>query len=151
MSKDSKTNPIDKEKTIENPGLSEIPHHIGSSIVKPEDQGKIRSRSINSMHHQTDLQMKQIYDQMQLLAEQANKINERKVVSEIIYQSEIRFEPLINHIYYLYNKNQTHYFLSMISPKQWNKEHLDYMATVKLLADYTWEVIEKSNSWEINA
>lgn len=55
------------------------------------------------MEQQTDMQLAQIYDQMQLLAEQA-KINERKKISEFIYTAEIRFEPFINHTYHLYQK-----------------------------------------------
>lgn len=150
MNEELNENPIDKDKIVNNPGLTEIPHHVGSAIVKPEDKGKLRSRSIESMEHQTDLQMKQIFDQMQLLAEQANKIKERKIISELIYAADFGFEPLINHTYHLYSRTNGTNFLSMISPQQWRKKDIIFLASVVLLADYTWEIIEKSETWNIN-
>ncbi|MFN5461541.1 MAG: DUF2452 domain-containing protein, partial [Bacteroidota bacterium] len=66
-----------KEKTTENPGILPYAHHSGSALIKPEDKGKITGRAVAAMHSQTDMQMAQIYDQMQLLAEQAKKIKAR--------------------------------------------------------------------------
>lgn len=80
---------------------------------------------------------------MQLLAEQAKKLNLRKDISEMIYQAEMRFEPLINHIYHLYKKEDTSYLLSLIGPDQWgrSKKTFEFLATVRLLADHTWDVL----------
>ena len=122
-------NPIDKDKISENPHSLEYGHHAGSALIKPEDQGKLKSRSINSMEQQTDMQLGQIYDQMQLLAEQAKKINERKKISEFIYTAEMRFEPFINHTYHLYQKETGVFSLSLVGPKQWGKScrpHMGY-------------------------
>jgi len=137
-------NPIDPDKITENPGSLEYPHHAGSALVKPEDKGKIKGRALAAMEHQTDMQLDQIYQQMQLLAEQAKKINLRKEISELIYQAEMRFEPLINHIYHLYKKEDSTYLLSLIGPNQWgrSKKSFEYLATVRLLADHTWDVLE---------
>ena len=101
---DSFQNPIDKDKITETPSTLEYGHHLGSAIVKPEDQGKVKGRALSAMEHQTDMQLDQIYQQMQLLANQAKKLNDRKHISEYIYQAEMKFEPLINHIYHLYEK-----------------------------------------------
>ena len=95
-------NPIDKDKTTDSPNSLEYGHHLGSAIVKPEDEGKLKGRAVSAMEHQTDMQLDQIYQQMQLLADQAKKLNDRKLISTFIYQAEMRFEPLINHIYHLY-------------------------------------------------
>ena len=97
-------NPIDKDKITETPSTLEYGHNVGSAVVKPEDMGKLKSRSITSMEHQTDLQLGQIYEQMQLLAKQAKNLEDRKTISEKIYTAEMRFEPLINHTYFLYQK-----------------------------------------------
>lgn len=137
-------NPIDPDKITENPSSLEYPHHAGSALVKPEDKGKIKGRALAAMEHQTDMQLDQIYQQMQLLAEQAKKLNLRKEISELIYQAEMRFEPLINHIYHLYKKEDSTYLLSLIGPNQWgrSKKSFEYLATVRLLADHTWDVLE---------
>ncbi len=137
---------LDKEKlkTTDSPGLISFPHHVGSVSVKPEDKGKIRGRAMIAMIDQTDRQMTQLYQQMQTLAEQANQLKKRVEVSEKIYQSQMNFEPVIGHIYYLYEKEKGESILSMISPVEWGKKNpfKKCMATIKLLGDHTWEIIE---------
>ena len=96
--KETFENPIDPDKISENPHSLEYGHHSGSALIKPEDEGKLKSRALNAMDHQTDMQLGQIYDQMKLLASQAKKLNDRKKISEFIYQAEARFEPFVNHI-----------------------------------------------------
>lgn len=146
MEKNEFQNPIDQDKITETPHSLPYAHHAGSALVKPEDQGKIKGRALSAMEHQTDMQLNQIYEQMQLLAEQAKKLQDRKVISEIIYKAEIRFEPLINHTYHLYGKENNSYILSLIAPSQWgrSKHNYQFIATVKLLADHTWEILERS-------
>ena len=146
-------NPIDPDKVSEHPHSLEYGHHSGSALIKPEDQGKLKSRSLNAMDHQTDMQLGQIYEQMQLLADQAKKLSERKKISEFIYTAEARFEPFINHTYHLYKREDSSYLLSLIGPKQWGKsrKNFDFVATVKLLADHTWDILEKNEGFEFNA
>lgn len=143
-------NPIDTDKITETPNTLLYPHHVGSAIVKPEDQGKLKGRALSAMNQQTDQQLAQIYEQMQLLAQQANKIQERKVISERIYMAEMRFEPLISHVYHLYSRDNRSYLLSMVAPEQWGRSgsNLIFVATVKLLADHTWELVSKNSEFE---
>ncbi|NVJ86101.1 MAG: DUF2452 domain-containing protein [Algoriphagus sp.] len=135
-----------KEKVSENPATLPYAHHSGSAIIKPEDQGKITGRAVAAMHSQTDMQMAQIYQQMKLLAEQAEKIKARVEVSERIYQAAIGFEPLINHVYFLYQKADGTDFLSLIAPEEWGrkKDWANFVAEVRLLADHTWEIIREN-------
>lgn len=145
-------NPIDPDKITENPSSLEYPHHAGSAIVKPEDQGRVKGNAIAAMEHQTDMQLNQIYQQMQLLADQAKQLNDRKVISEIIYGAEMRFEPLINHVYHLYEKEDTSFLLSLIAPNQWgrSKKSFEFVATVRLLADHTWDILDKSETFDFD-
>jgi hypothetical protein len=143
-------NPIDADKVTDQPSTLSYPHHAGSAVVKPIDQGKMKGRAVSAMEHQTDMQLHQIYEQMQLLAAQATKLNERKKIAEFIYLAEMRFEPLINHTYHLYQRDNGGYVLSMIGPNQWGKSKAipTFMATIKLLADHTWDIVEKNPSVE---
>jgi len=143
-------NPIDPDKITETPNTLEYPHHAGSALVKPEDQGKIKGRAIAAMEHQTDMQMDQIRQQMQLLADQVKKLQDRKSISEVIYGAEMRFEPLINHIYHLYEKEDQGFLLSLIGPDQWGRSRktFTFVATVRLLADHTWDILTKSETFE---
>lgn len=135
-----------KDKTTDNPGMLPYAHHAGSAIIKPEDKGKITGRAVAAMHSQTDMQMSQIYQQMQLLADQAKKIQARVEVSERIYQASIAFEPLINHRYFLYQKSDGLDFLSMIGPEEWGrkKDFASFIAEIKLLADHTWDILREN-------
>ena len=135
-----------KEKTTDSPGTLTFPHHAGSALVKPEDQGKITGRAVAAMHSQTDMQMAQIYEQMRLLAEQAQKIQARVEVSARIYGASMAFEPLINHRYFLFQKPDGTDFLSMIAPEEWGrkKDWATFVAEVKLLADHTWEILREN-------
>lgn len=135
-------NPIDKDKVAENPGLLAYSHHVGGVVIKPEDNGKIKSRALTAMREQTNMQMNQIQKQVELLAQQANDLKKRIEFSEKIYLADLSFEPLIGHIYHLYIKEEK-YKLLMIGPDEWGKKPstLEYLGTVKMLGDHTWEVL----------
>ncbi len=135
-----------KEKTTENPGILPYAHHSGSAMIKPEDKGKITGRAVAAMQSQTDMQMQQIYKQMQLLADQAKTIRARVEVSERIYSASIPFEPLINHVYFLYQKADGTDFLSMIAPEEWGRKKgfASFVAEIKLLADHTWDILREN-------
>lgn len=135
-----------KLQTTETPSLLPYAHTVGSAVIRPEDMGKTKSRALMAMQEQTQLQMKQIYEQMQLLAKQVEHLQARVQVSERIYSAKMSFEPLVGHVYYLY-QNDTQDVLSLIAPNEWGKSKpfKTFLAKVKLLADHTWEILEENN------
>lgn len=135
-------NPIDKDKVAENPGLIAYPHTIGSIQIKPEDEGKLKSRALSAMREQTNRQLQQIQKQVELLAMQASEIQRRVEISEKIYVAEMSFEPFVGHTYYLYKKDEK-YRLMMIAPEDWGRSQpqLEFISVVRLLSDHTWEVL----------
>lgn len=139
-------NPIKSENISENPHNLPYPHHAGSAIVMPEDQGKMKGRALSAMEQQTEMQLQQLYEQMQLLAGQAKKLNDRKKISEYIYTAEMRFDPIINHIYHLYVSENSRNILSLIGPNEWgnSKKNHVFIASLRLLADHTWDILEKN-------
>ncbi len=136
-------NPIDEDNITENPKGLEYPHHRGSQLVKPEDTGKVKGRALAAMEQQTNRQMDQIQEQIELLAKQANKLKSRVEISETIYTAKMNFEPLVGHDYFLYETDDHHFLLSLLSPAEWGRTlpHL-YKAKVSLLADHTWDVLD---------
>ncbi|WP_017729888.1 DUF2452 domain-containing protein [Nafulsella turpanensis] len=135
----------EREKVSDMPGLIAFPHTVGGAVIRPEDTGKIKGRSLAAMREQTSRQMKQLYKQAQLLAEQAQEIQKRAEVSERIYTSHMNFEPLIGHTYYLYERKDGTDLLSMVAPDEWGRSQpfSRFLARVKLLSDHTWEVSEE--------
>ncbi|MCS6929438.1 MAG: DUF2452 domain-containing protein [Saprospiraceae bacterium] len=137
-------NPIDKDKVAEHPGVLPYAHTVGSAVIRPEDEGRIRGIAMRAMYDQTERQMEQLRQQMETLVNQAKALQKRVKVSEAIYEAEIPFQPVIHHVYYLYERRSDgKRLLSLISPEEWgNRCPYEYLATVRLLGDHTWEVLE---------
>lgn len=135
-------NPIDKDKIAENPHLLPFAHTRGGVVIKPTDKGKAKGRAVSAMYEQTDMDLDQIRQQIELLATQAKAIQNRVNISERIYLAEMNFGPIIGKIYHLYRRENGGDVMSMIAPHEWGKKApYQYVATIKLLADHTWEVL----------
>ena len=136
-------NPIDKDKITENPHNLPYAHTLGSPVIKPVDEGKVKGKAMAAMYEQTQNQMDQLREQMQLIADQAQKLHDRVKISEKIYDAKMGFDPLVGHVYFLYVRKNDEYLLSMVGPEEWGKSlpFKSYEGRVKLLADHTWELL----------
>jgi hypothetical protein len=139
-------NPIDADKIATNPGLLPYAHTVGGAIIVPTEKGIMKSKALAAMEQQTEMQLDQIKEQINLLAKQAKEIQSRTQISLEIYNADMGFEPLVNHTYFLYERSKTgEKVLSMIAPEQWGRSaKLTFMAEVLLLADRTWKVIREN-------
>ncbi|MEO1263038.1 MAG: DUF2452 domain-containing protein [Bacteroidota bacterium] len=145
MEKKEFINPIDKDKISDSPHNLPYAHTVGGALVKPIDKGRVKGLAVTAMYEQTDMQLDQIREQIELLAAQAKTIHQRVEISEKIYQSQMNFKPLIGHTYHLYSRDNHEEFLSMVGPAEWGRSsNLNFIATVKLLADHTWEILAQS-------
>jgi hypothetical protein len=126
--------------------LSPIPLSVGSVPIKPEDKGKIRANAVEAMHHYAQQEMDMLRKQADLIMQQVREIEDRLKISEQIYQSEMRFTPVVNQIYHLYEKGD-HFAISLIAPNEWgrSKTQMKHVATIRLLGDHSWQVINKSS------
>ncbi len=136
-----KENPIDKDKIALNPHSLEYGHTVGAPAIKPIDKGRIKGLAVSAMYEQTDQQLNQIKEQIDLLAKQAKAIQKRVEVSEKIYLADCRFKPLIGKTYHLYETKEEQCLLSMISPSEWGAScpH-EFVSSVTLLPDHTWKL-----------
>ncbi len=142
-------NPIDKDKITETPHLLPYAHSVGGAVIKPIDKGRTKGLAVAAMHEQSNMQLDQIRKQVELLMSQAKAIHDRVEISEQIYLADINFKPIIGKTYHLYERKNGQRVLSMIAPNEWGRSRpLDFIATVKLLADHTWEIVQKSNEYE---
>ena len=134
-------NRVDTEQVSANPGLLPYAYHVGSAMIKPIDRGRVKGRALSAMYEQTDRQLDQIREQVELLAAQAEAIRKRVEISEQIYQADTSFQPLVGHTYHLYRRADGTELLSMIAPEEWGRSSpYEFVATARLLADHTWEV-----------
>lgn len=139
-------NPIDEDKIAENPHLLPYAHTVGGAVIKPIDKGRTKGLAVSAMHEQTNMQLDQIKAQVELLAAQAKQIQKRVEISEQIYTADTGFKPLINHVYHLYEKEDGDKVLSMVAPEEWGRSSkFKFVASVKLLADHTWDILKSSD------
>ncbi len=137
-------NPIDPDKVAENPHLLPYAHERGGASIKPADMGKVKGLALSAMYEQTDMQLGQIREQIELLARQAKAIQDRAVISEEIYAAEMGIDPIIGKTYYLYRRAEGEPVLSLVAPAEWGrKSPFTYVATVRLLGDHTWDIEDK--------
>lgn len=143
-----KTNPINIDKITETPHLLPYAHHVGSAIIKPLDKGKTKGVAMKAMYQQTESQLHQIKEQVETLIKQAQAIHDRIDLSEKIYKADCGFKPIPGNIYFLYEKKDITWHISLISPNEWGpKLPYKYLATVELLADSTWKIVKKTEQF----
>jgi len=146
--KETFINPIDKDKITENPHNLPYAHTVGGAEIKPIDKGRVKGLAVEAMHEQTHMQLDQIRKQMELLAQQAKQIQNRVEISEMIYGAEMGFKPLINHVYYLYQRADETAVLSVIAEDEWGRRGCpfnQFLAKVRLLADHTWKILDDND------
>ena len=146
MSEEHFENPIDKDKVTDRPSTLPYAHTIGGVVIRPEDVGRVKGNALAAMAEQTDAQLDQIKEQIELLATQARKIERRKELSLVIYGADMGFKPLIGHNYFLYQKKKGGFVLSMVASTEWGRSmpYERYVAEVKLLSDHTWEILNEA-------
>jgi len=137
-------NPIDKDKITENPHNLPYAHTVGGFVIKPIDKGRVKGNALAAMEEQTDIQLNQIKEQIDLLARQAQELKNRKEISYQIYGAEMGFKPVVGKTYHLYERDTGARVLSLVGPNNWGKEipFEVFIATVRMLGDHTWEILE---------
>lgn len=120
-----------RDKSTDKPGLLPYPHHIGSAPINPENTSTFINRGVSKVNHE-------FKDRFDRLRQEYESLMEEYEWNKVIYESDLRFEPVVGEIYHLYVKNNKK-FISLIGPKEWNQE---YLGTFKLNSDLKWE---KSN------
>lgn len=122
--------------------MSVLPYasSVAGVAIRPTKEGVIKHKALSAMEDQTNMQLDQIRQQIELLARQAQEIRKRKELSMMIYESKLNFKPQIGHVYHLYEKNDGQHILSLVAPQEWGGSgpFRQFVSSVRLLADHTW-------------
>lgn len=133
-------------KEIYHKQLSVLPYasSVGSVAIKPTSEGNIKHKALLAMEQQTEMQLDQIRQQIELLARQAQELRKRKELSLMIYNARLSFSPVIGQTYFMYQKQDGSYMLSLVSPREWGGggPFKQFEGAVKLLADHTWMEVD---------
>jgi hypothetical protein len=111
--------------------------------IRPTKEGVIKHKALSAMEEQTNMQLNQIKEQIELLARQAQEIKKRKELSLMIYEAKLNFKPQIGSTYHLYEKKDCSHILSLVAPKEWGGSgpFKQFISSVQLLADHTWREV----------
>ena len=101
---------------------------VGAPIIKVEDLVSWKSRGITNVNKEFQSKFDELKIQYQNLMEEFEW-------NELVYNSKFSFEPVVGEIYHLYKGKDGTDFLSLISPDEWNKEHI---GTFKLNSNKKW-------------
>lgn len=122
--------------------LSVLPYSssVAGVAIRPTKEGVIKHKALSAMEDQTNMQLDQIRQQIELLARQAQEIRKRKELSMMIYEAKLNFKPQIGQVYHLYEKRDNTHILSLVAPQEWGASgpFKQFVSSVKLLADHTW-------------
>jgi hypothetical protein len=102
-----------------------------SPPIVPNDLTSFKSRGISEVERDLQQKLTEIREQYLRAVDHFNW-------NKLVYESEIRFEPVVGATYHLY-ETRSGRALSMISPEQWPHRHL---ATVRLNVDRQWQVVQ---------
>ena len=128
------------------PGLLPYGHSISAPAFRPTEMGVLLSKSAEAMNEQVEMQKRQILEQVELLKKQYTELEERRLISNLVYHAKFGFKPDPGAVYHLYTRQNKTLFLSLIAPHEWNTANIEFVATVKQLHDMTWQLLQKTDN-----
>jgi hypothetical protein len=120
------------DNVADNPGLLPYGTNVSAPSIKPTDLTTFKKNGLDEVTKFFDRRYKEI-------VEQAETLQKSFLITQTVYESKYRFEPIIGEIYHLYEDSDGGYSLSMISPLEWNKKHV---YSVVLNSDMTWTKVD---------
>jgi Protein of unknown function (DUF2452). len=125
MEKERPDNIVFSEEQGYNASLLPYATNVGAPLIKIDDLVSWKSRGISNVNKEFENKFNELKMQYQNLIEEFEW-------NELVYSSRFSFEPVIGEVYHLYRGDDGINFLSLISPNEWNKEHI---GTFKLNSD----------------
>lgn len=110
--------------------------NVGAPVIKMDDLVSWKSRGISAVNKEFENKFNELKLQYQNLMQEYQW-------NDLIYNARFSFEPVIGEVYHLYRAEDGINFLSLISPQEWNKEHI---GTFKLNSDKKWIVLNQSEA-----
>jgi hypothetical protein len=111
--------------------------NVGAPVIKMDDVVSWKSRGISNVNKEFETKFNELQIQYQNLMKEYEW-------NELVYSSKFSFEPVIGEIYHLYIDQERMYFLSLISPHEWNKEHV---GTFQLNSNKKWVILDEKDTF----
>jgi hypothetical protein len=120
------------DNVADRPGLLPYGSNVSAPSIKPIDLTSFKRNGIQKVEKVFDRRYKE-------LLEQAENLQKSFLITQQVYESNYKFEPIIGEIYHLYEDDDGGYSLSMIKPSEWKKKHV---YSVILNSEMTWTKID---------
>ena len=131
MEKEKPDNIVYSKESGYNANILPYGTSVGAPVIKINDVVSWKNRGISNVNKEFENKFNELKIQYQMLMEEYEW-------NELVYNAKFSFEPVIGEIYHLYIAEDSTYFLSLISPQEWNKEHI---ATFRLNSDKKWVIV----------
>ncbi|PWJ95535.1 uncharacterized protein DUF2452 [Flavobacterium araucananum] len=131
MKKDKPDNVVFSKEHGYNASVLPYATSVGAPVIKADDLTGWKNMGINKVNKEFESKFRELKMQYQDLIEEFQW-------NELVYNARFSFEPIVGEIYHLYKDADGFDFLSLIGPKEWNKEHI---ATFRLNSDKKWILI----------
>ena len=105
------------DNVADNPGLLPYASNVSAPVIRPDNIDDWKLRGVHKVN-------KQIETKFNELKEEYLKLVEEYRWNELVYQAKFSYEPVIGETYHLYVGRDGNPFLSLISPNEWNMEHI---------------------------
>ena len=117
---------FDYELGVFDSNKNQYPTDLGAPAFQPLQIDKSDSKKAN----------KYFSSQLSELKDKYNQLKEEYEWTAQVYESEYSFQPILGEVYHLYSKSNGCKFLSLISPSEWNQQHI---GSFKLLNNGNWK------------
>lgn len=136
MKKERPDNIVYSDEKGYNASLLPYSTSVGAPAITIDDLVSWKSRGITNVNKEFENKFNELKIQYQNLMEEFEW-------NELVYSAKFSFEPVIGEIYHLYKDTSGFNFLSLISPNEWNKDHI---GTFKLNSDKKWVMLTKKET-----
>ena len=120
------------DNVADRPGLLPYASNVGAPSIKPTDLTSFKKNGLDKVNKVFDRRYKEII-------EQAETLQKTFLITQTVYESKYKFEPIVGEVYHLYEDSDGGYSLSLIKPSEWTKKHV---YSVVLNSDMTWTKID---------
>jgi hypothetical protein len=101
---------------------------VAAPVIVPTDITGFKRVGLEKVNKVFDKRYKEILKEAETLQESFS-------ISQEVYESTYKFEPIVGEIYHLYEQKNGTKFLSIIGPTEWNG---NYQYSVMLNSNMTW-------------
>ena len=122
------------DNIVPNPHSLPYASNLSAPVIKSNNLGIWKNGAV----HSTNKYFKEKFDE---LKKQAEELSEEFKWNEIIFNAQMKFKPVIGKEYFLYQKQDGTFYLTLFAPHERIEGYEGYQGRFRLNYDSRWEQI----------